>query len=51
MSSVPGDPLSSNLVSGLWNSSITWEYMYMVTKRNWTADWWFVLMAKTEVEW
>jgi hypothetical protein len=23
----------------------------MVSSRNWTPDWWFVLMAKTEIEW
>ena len=51
MSSVPWDPLASNEVSWLGNGSATWEYLYMVTMRNWTANWWFVLMAKTEVEW
>ena len=28
-----------------------WNYAYMVTTRNWTPNWWFILMAKTEVEW
>ena len=51
MSSVPKDPLLSNVVSWLGAGSATWEFLYMVTKRNWTANWWFVLMAKTEVEW
>jgi hypothetical protein len=51
MSSVPVDPILSNVVSGLWSNSVTWSFQYLVTKRNWTKDWWFVLMAKTEVEW
>lgn len=51
MSSVPKDPLLSNVVSWLDDGSATWEYLYMVTTRNWTSRWWFVLMAKTEVEW
>jgi hypothetical protein len=52
MSSVPSDPLESNEVTGLGTSTIgTWQFIYMVTKRNWTDDWWFLLMAKTEVEW
>ena len=51
MSSVPTDPILSNVVSGLWTDVVTWSFQYMVTKRNGTKDWWFVLMAKTEVEW
>jgi len=52
MSSVPGDPLWTNEVTWLWTSGITaGQYGYLVTKRNWTSNWWFVLMAKTEIEW
>ena len=51
MSSIPKDPLESNEVTWLNGKTGTWDYLYMVTKRNWTDDWWFVLMAKTEVEW
>ena len=51
MSSIPTDPLESTEVSWLANAIATWDYLYMVTYRNWTEDWWFVLMAKTEVEW
>ena len=52
MSSIPADPNKANIVNWLWDNSITGgNYGYMVTKRNWIADWWFVLMAKTEVEW
>ena len=52
MTQVPTDPNGSNQVSGLWATAIeAWKYGYMVTKRNSVANWWFVLMAKTEVEW
>ena len=54
MSAVPGDPLKSNTVSWLGDTSKTlteWEYGYIVVTKNGTAKWWFVLMAKTEVEW
>lgn len=54
MNSVPSDPLGSNVVSWLWSSDKTipdWEYGYMVAARNGTDEAWFVLMAKTEVEW
>ena len=51
MSSIPADPLESNEVTGLGATVGTWQFLYMVTSRNWTDDWWFVLMAKTEVEW
>lgn len=54
MSSVPADPNKSNVVSwlGKGGSSYSgWEYAYMVAMRNWVANGWFVLMAKTEVEW
>ena len=53
MSSVPIDPLKTEELEWLWNFTGTpeWDYGYMITKRNWTLNWWFVLMAKTEVEW
>ena len=53
MNSVPQDPLKSSDVWWLWNYDWNEEgdYAYLVTKRNWTSNWGFVLMAKTEVEW
>ena len=55
MSSVPSDPLTYSFNYWLWenykDNSAMWEYLYLVTKRNWVKNWWFVLMAKTEVEW
>lgn len=54
MSSIPNDPLKESSFKGLWGSTNTisgWQYGYLVTKRNWTEKAWFVLMAKTEVEW
>ena len=54
MSSVPRDPLTSTKVFWLWSVTTvisTWEYGYLVWKKNWTAKAWFVLMAKTEIEW
>ena len=58
MSSVPWDPLKSNQVSWIWtktsagsNGIDEWEYGYVVVTKNWTPKWWFVLMAKTEIEW
>ena len=55
MSSVPSDPVKNNENYWLWknykNNSATWEYLYLVAKRNWVQNGWFVLMAKTEVEW
>jgi len=52
MTQVPTDPNGSNQVTWLWSSALNdWKYGYMVTKRNSVEDWWFVLMAKTEVEW
>lgn len=50
MTDVPSDPLSSE-VTGLWNGSASWEYLYMVSTRNGTSNAWFILMAKTEVAW
>ena len=57
MSAVPWDPNGSNDNFGLGNLNTKWtttnygKYLYLVAKRNWVANWWFVLMAKTEVEW
>ena len=52
MSSLPTDPIQGNEVVWIWgNTGSAWEYRYLVTKRNWSPNWWFVLMAKTEVEW
>ena len=51
MNSVPQDPLKSD-ITGVGGKTITWgDYAYIVTRRNWTPNWWFALMAKTEVEW
>lgn len=52
MNSVPEDPLKSS-ITGIWEGkTFTWgNYAYIVTTRNWTKNWWFALMAKTEVEW
>lgn len=49
MSSVPKDPISTSTVSWLWNAISDWEYIYMVSKRNGLDNWWFVLMARTEM--
>lgn len=52
MNGVPTDPIQGNTVSWLWTSSgANWEYRYLVATRNGSPNWWFVLMAKTEVEW
>jgi len=58
MTAVPKDPNGSNDNFGIWTAKAAanddtnfWEYLYMVWKRNWVADAWFALMAKTEVEW
>ena len=52
MTQVPTDPNGSNSFSGLGDTLVSdWQYGYMVTTRNSVADGWFVLMAKTEVEW
>lgn len=50
MNGVPTDPTAWNKVTWLWNEGWAWQYRYLVTQRNWAKDWWFVLMAKTEVE-
>ena len=61
MSSIPRDPINTSLVYWLWelygtksrakNNWAVWDYIYVVSKRNWVNNAWFVLMAKTEVEW
>ena len=60
MTQVPWDPNWSNKVFGMGKMKTSndtdviawsWQYLYMVTTRNWVAKAWFVLMAKTEVEW
>lgn len=52
MTNVPVDPLSSNNVSWLWDTTTTdWNYAYIVAARNGTSNAWFALMAKTEVAW
>ena len=55
MNSVPKDPTAWNRCSWIWtaqsNDAWAWEYRYIVAERNWAPDWWFALMAKTEVEW
>ena len=52
MNSIPVDPLKWQ-VTWLWDFvGTSWgDYAYIVAKRNWTKNWWFALMAKTEVEW
>ena len=61
MSSIPRDPVSSSLVYWLWelygtkttakNNWAMWDYIYVVSTRNWVRDAWFTVMAKTETEW
>ena len=53
MNSIPVDPLKTDDIKwlGKFTGNTTGDYAYIVIKRNWTDDWWFVLMAKTEVEW
>lgn len=51
MTDVPTDPLNNN-VSGLAGTTSTgWNYLYLVSKRNWADKAWFILMAQTEVAW
>lgn len=45
------DPKKETEVYWLWIARENWEYLYIVTKKDWVKNWWFVLMAKTEVEW
>ena len=50
MNSVPKDPLSTNNFYWVWSgSSSWWNYRYITMKSHWVTDWWFALMAKTEV--
>ena len=55
MSYVPTDPDARNENYWLWknykNNSVIWDYLYLLTKRNWVKNGWFVLMTKTEAEW
>lgn len=55
LSSIPSDPNYYSTNYWLWenykDNSAIWEYLYLVTKRNWTENAGFVLMAKTETEW
>ena len=52
MNSVPVDPIKAK-VTWVWVYLGSWDgsYWYIITRRNWTNNWWFALMAKTEVEW
>lgn len=57
MNSIPQDPLKND-VKWLWTAAngvipnaTSGDYWYIVTTRNWSENWWFVLMAQTEVEW
>ena len=51
LNSIPSDPLATTKVKWLWDDGSDGQFRYMVTKRNWTDNAGFVLMAKTEVEW
>jgi len=53
LNSIPVDPLKNDEWDWLGGFSGTTigDYGYMVTTRNGSKRWWFVLMAKTEVEW
>jgi len=52
MNSIPRDPLSNSVTMGSsFSAWETWDYAYLVATRNWSSNWWFVLMAQTEVEW
>lgn len=52
MNSTPVDPIENNIVTWLGRTPTTkWQYSYLVTKRNWVQNGWFVLMAKTEIGW
>ena len=52
MTQVPKDPNKSNSFIWLGDATISnWDYGYMVTVRNSVVNGWFILMAKTEVEW
>lgn len=47
---IPADPNINSEIYWLWDGKRTWEYLYIVTKKDWVENWWFVLMAKTEWE-
>ena len=53
MTSVPRDPLRDVKLTWLWSYQGDGEgnYAYIVSRRNGIDNWWFVLMAKTEVPW
>ena len=51
MNNVPSDPMATNVFGWLWDDSAKWEYRYMTIKSHWIDNGWFVLMAKSEVEW
>ncbi len=54
MSWIPSDPLKEAQFKWIWSSTLEitwWQFGYVITKRNWSEKAWFVLMAKTEVEW
>jgi len=54
MTSIPQDQLRSNSFKWIWWETVEvtgWQFWYVVTMRNGTPNWWFVLMAKTETEW
>lgn len=52
---IPTDPVSSNINYWLWENyktnTVKWDYLYLVTKRNWVNNWWFVVMSKQESAW
>ena len=45
------DPNEESKVYWLWEAIATWEYLYLVTKKDWIDDWWFILMSKADLEW
>ena len=52
MNNVPGDPMATNEFYGIEDrKSNAWDYMYLTIKSHWITNWWFALMAKSEVEW
>jgi len=52
MSYVPSDSTEDKKVIWLWSANtVDWWYSYLVAKRNWTNNAWFVLMAKQETAW
>ena len=50
MTYIPSDPRINNKNYWLWDITASWEYLYLITKKNWIDDAWFVLMASTEWE-